>query len=120
MKLLEIIDKLNLEVVTGKNYLDRSITHGYASDLLSDVIANAESNDIWVTLQGHPNIVAVASMKELGGIIIVNGRKPEKETIEKAEKERIPILLSSLPSFEIVGRLWDLGISGSPKDAKKI
>ncbi|NOY08380.1 MAG: serine kinase [Spirochaetes bacterium] len=117
MKLSAIIRKMGFEVVTGKNYLDRTITHGYVSDLLSDVIANAHVNDLWITLQGHPNIVAVASMKELGGIILVNNRKPEVQTIQKAEEEGIPILLSALSAFEVIGRLWDLGISGSTKNA---
>src|SRR3990170_4455752 len=112
MKLKEIIDKVNLETRCGTSNLNTEIKGGYVSDLLSDVIAHAKAGDIWVTLQVHQNIVAVASMKELSGIILVNGREPEEETVRQAQKENIPIFISELPAFEIVGRLYNLGISG--------
>jgi len=92
--------------------LDREITRGYASDLLSDVLANSGEGDLWVTLQIHQNIVAVASMKDLAGIILVNGREPEEETLEKAEAENIVIMVTEMPTFELIGRLYELGISG--------
>ena len=112
VKLTELTQKLNLDVRSAKTDLDREVTGGYASDLLSDVLGNAEEGDIWVTLQIHQNIVAVASMKDLAGIILVNGREPEQETIEKAEAENIVIMVTDLPTFEIVGKLYDLGVTG--------
>jgi len=112
VKLTELIQKLNLDVRTAKASLDREVTSGYASDLLSDVIANSKEGDIWVTLQIHHNIAAVASMNNLAGVILVNGREPEAETVEKAEKENIVIMVTEMPTFEIVGRLYDLGVTG--------
>jgi hypothetical protein len=82
------------------------------SDLLSDVMANAKPGDIWVTLQIHQNIIAVATLKELAGIILIGGRQPEKQTLAKAEEEQVPLLLSDLPAFEVVGQLYQMGISG--------
>lgn len=110
MKLSEIADRLSLKVAAAGGSLGREITNGYASDLLSDVIANAKEGDVWITLQTHPNIVAVATMKNLSGIIVVNSRVPEKDTIEKAEQENIPVMVSSLPTFDLVGELHELGI----------
>jgi hypothetical protein len=112
MKLSEIVEKLGLKIRTGGGKLDREVSRGYASDLMSDVIAHSMKNDIWVTIQVHLNIVAVASMKELSCIVLINGKEPEKETLEKAEAEGIPILVSDLPAFELIGRLYQLGISG--------
>jgi hypothetical protein len=112
MTLKEIIDALHLTVKTGADLLDREVTGGYASDLMSDVMANAQEGALWVTLQIHPNIVAVAVMKSLAGIILVNGRDPEPDTIEKGEAQGIPILVTDMPAFDIVGRLFALGISG--------
>jgi len=108
----DIIDKHNLKAVTCPELSDREIKGGYASDLLSDVMANTKAGDIWVTLQGHPNIVAVAKLKELAGNIIVNHRVPEEETLNKARSENIIILTSDLPSFELIGKLYEVGISG--------
>ncbi len=112
VKIKDIVEKLGMRVETTKESLDREVTGGYSSDLLSDVMANSKDGDIWITMQVHPNIIAVATLKDLAGIVIVQGRKPEKETIEKAQGENIPILVSDLQAFEIAGRLYQLGISG--------
>jgi predicted transcriptional regulator len=66
-----------------------------------------------VTIQTHPNIVAVAAMKELAGIILAGGREPDSDTLQKAEEEEMPILVSSLFTFELVGKLYQKGISGT-------
>jgi hypothetical protein len=113
MKLNQIIEKLQLEIRTGGNRLDVDVARGYASDLMSDVMANANEGDLWITLQIHQNIVAVAVMRSLAGIILVNGREPDAETIRKAKAEEVPIMISTMPTFELVGRLFELGISGT-------
>lgn len=110
MKLRELADALSLEVKTPEIDLDREVTGGYVSDLLSDVIGNAREGFLWVTLQVHLNIVAVASLKGLSAIVLVNNRNPDQETLKKAEQENVPILASPLPTFELVGRLYSLGL----------
>jgi predicted transcriptional regulator len=112
IKLSDIVKSFDLKVECSKNSLDREIEGGYAGDLLSDVMAHSKKGDIWITLQGHPNIVAVAMLKELAGIIIINGRNPEQETIKKAEAEGMPIMTSNLSMFELVGKLSESGVSG--------
>ena len=110
MKLQELINTLPLEVKTASSYLTKEVTGGYVSDLLSDVMANSKEGNIWITLQTHRNIVAVATLKDLSGIIVVNNRTPDPDTLEKAEEEGLPIMVSSLPAFEVVGRLYALGL----------
>ncbi len=119
MKLQEIVKELNLTVKCAADNLDKQVSGGYTSDLLSDVMANSKKDNIWITLQIHQNVVGVASLKELAGIIIVNGREPEAEALKKAEEEAVPIMLTSLPAFEIVGRLYTLGIRGTG-DAEEV
>lgn len=113
MTLTDLATRLELEVHTPGVPLDRPVLGGYASDLLSDVIGHARKGDLWVTMQGHPNIVAVAVLKELAGVVLVNGREPAAETIEKAGKEGVPVLGTRLGAFELVGRLHGLGVKGS-------
>lgn len=115
MKLDDLVDKLQLQVRAARDHLGGEVTGGYASDLLSDVLAHSAEGDLWVTLQAHPNIVAVASMKGIAGIVLVSGRKPQEETLEKAESEGIPVMVSDLPSFELIGRLYSLGIRGGSR-----
>jgi DNA-binding LacI/PurR family transcriptional regulator len=113
MNLNDLVKEFGLEVKTGSNRLDSEVTGGYVSDLLSDVLAHAEEGNLWVTLHIHQNIVAVASHKDLAGIILVQGRQPEKDTISKAEEEKIPILVTGLSAYELVGRLYRAGIRGA-------
>jgi hypothetical protein len=113
MRLKEIVDPLNLTVQCGAEHLDRDVTGGYASDLLSDVIANSKAGNVWITMQVHVNIVAVAVLKELAAIIIVQGRAPAEDTLTKAREEHVPILVSPLPAFETAGRLYALGVGGA-------
>lgn len=110
MKLQELVDMLSLEVKAASSNLTKEVTGGYVSDLLSDVMGNSKEGNVWITLQTHQNIVAVATLKDLSGIIIVNNRAPDADTLKKAEDHGIPILVSPLPAFEIVGRLYTLGL----------
>jgi hypothetical protein len=110
--LADLVEKLGLEVRSARGRLDAEVTGGYASDLLSDVMAHSREGNVWITLQVHQNVVAVACMKDLAGIILVSGREPQEETLEKAEAENIPVMVSKLPAFELVGRVYNLGIRG--------
>ena len=112
MNVSEIVKSCNLQVVCGDEALEGTVEGGYASDLLSDVMANSRKGDVWITLQVHPNIVAVAKLKEIVGIIMINGRKPEKDTIDKAQAEGLPIMTTDIPAFEIIGQLYNMGIRG--------
>lgn len=120
MKLNQIVEKLNLEARVTVNNLDAKVRNGYVSDLLSDVLANSRENDLWITLQIHPNIVAIASMKGLSGIVIINGREPEEKTIKKAEEENISIIVSTMTAFELSGKLYALIFSETKNDAEGI
>jgi hypothetical protein len=108
--LRRVVEALNLEPLTPLEK-DRSIQGGYASDLLSCVMAGARQNYVWVTLQAHMNVVAVASLIGLAAVIITEGKRPEPEVIERAREEGVLLLLSPLPTFAMAGRLVALGIS---------
>jgi len=108
MKLKEIVEKLDLTVLTGQDRLETEVTGGYTSDLLSDVMANSKAKDLWITLQTHQNIIAVAKLRDLAGIIIINNRKPDEETVQKATEESVALLCTSETAFKVTGRLYDL------------
>jgi predicted transcriptional regulator len=108
MKITDLVSALNLKVLSGHNGLNNEIKGGYVSDLLSDVMGNANGGMVWITVQTHPNIVAVASLKDLAGIIIVKDLIPENETINKSNTENIPILSCDSDTFKITGSLYDL------------
>jgi hypothetical protein len=113
MTLKDVVERLHLSVQTGQDRLDQTVSGGYASDLLSDVIAHSKAGSVWVTMHTHENIVAVAVLKDLAGIIIVQGRQPAVETMQKAAKENVVIMVSSLPAFETIGKLSSLFDGGT-------
>jgi len=73
MKVKDVAQKLGLEVYSAPEGLEREVTGGYTSDLLSDVMGHAKEGQIWITLQTHKNIMAVASLRDLAAIILVKG-----------------------------------------------
>ncbi len=108
MKLMDLVKELSLEVKSCEEGLQKNVTGGYVSDLLSDVMANGKEGNIWITLQTHPNILAVASLKGIVGIIIVNKRQLPEETLQKAGTEKITVLTTPLPAFEAAGKVYQL------------
>ncbi len=110
MNLKDIVEKFNLEPIAGYKGESKNVSGAYTSDLLSDVIAHTKKENIWITLQIHVNIVAVASLKELSAIIIVMNKDVDKDTLKKADKENIPIFRTSLTTYEIGGKLYEYGV----------
>ena len=111
MTLAEIIETLDLELLTAAHDFSAvTITSGYASDLLSRALADAPHGGVWVTLQAHANVVAVAAVLELRAVIITSGARPDADTIAKANAEGVTLLATPQPTFAVVGRLWEGGI----------
>ena len=106
MKVSELVKELKLVVFSGEEGLNREITGGYVSDLLSDVMGNAREGHVWVTLQTHRNVVAIASLKELACVLLVSSLQPEQMTIGHSNEEGIPVLGTSMSTFEIAGLLY--------------
>jgi hypothetical protein len=109
MKMSEIANSLDL-ALHSPGAVDQEVTGGYVSDLLSDVLANAKSGNIWVTNQKHQNCVAVASLLELAGIVVAGGIAPDDNTVEKAVTEQVSLYTSGISAFEVVGKLYEMGV----------
>lgn len=111
MNLQEIVDELHLIQLTNKTEISAvTPTGGYTSDLLSCVMAGAKKGHVWVTLQAHVNIVAVAALLEVGAIIITENAQPDEAVISKANEENVILLSTPASTFEVVGKLWEMGL----------
>ena len=110
MRLRQISEKLALTAKAGVAGLDAEVTGAYAADLLSCAMAGAKQGDLWLTLQGHLNVVAIASLTELAGIVVTENKPVAMDTVAKADAEGIPVLTTPLTTYEVAGRLWELGI----------
>jgi predicted transcriptional regulator len=101
---------LCLRVEAGGDRLATPITGAQVCDLLSHVMAQGKHGHLWITIQTHPNIVAVAALAGLSAIVIANGFEPEDDTVMRAEDEGIPLLRSPQTAYELAGRLYELGV----------
>jgi hypothetical protein len=111
MNLQQIIDQLNLTILTeSRNFASITTVGGYSSDLLSCVMAGAKKGFIWTTLQAHLNIVAVAALTEVAAVIITENAQPDSASIAKANQQGVILLSTPQFTYEINGKLWELGI----------
>ena len=108
MQVSDLINSLGLKVVSGQSGLNRQVTGGYVSDLLSDVMGNSKEGQIWITLQTHKNVMAIASLKDLAAVIMVKGFMPDEDTIEHSNQEGVPVLVTNEQTFDIAGKLYEL------------
>ena len=114
MKINEIIKALGLEVKAVGDP-GREINGCYVSDMLSDVLANGKEGNLWITRQTHPNIIGVASIKELSGIIIAGNKNIDTETLNKACEENITVMVTHRSTFDVAGALYGI-LQGLPEE----
>ena len=108
----DVVQQLGLRVLAAEGQLGREVVGGYVGDLLSCVMAHAAPGDLWVTVQGHANVVAVAVLVGIAGVIVAENARVDPATLQKAEAEGIPILSSPKPSFSVVADLVGMGVKG--------
>ncbi|MBN1947011.1 MAG: hypothetical protein JW797_15155 [Bradymonadales bacterium] len=115
MKLSEITRALELVNLTPEleaTTSEREITLGHVSDLLSDVLGYAPAGGVLVTIQVHLNVIAVAVHSDLAAVIFASDRVPEETVLERSIQEGLPLYSSNRSAFEIVGRLYEMGLRG--------
>lgn len=114
MNLQQLIEQLGLESLTPElsDAAQREVVGGYASDLLSDVLAHAPDQGVLVTIQVHLNVLAVAVHAGLHAVIFPSGRRPDEEVRRRAVDEGIYLLVSDENAFDLTGKLYALGLRG--------
>ena len=73
-------------------------------------MAHGREGQVWITIQTHPNIVAVAALAGLAAIVLAHGVRPEEDTVVRAEEEGMPLLLSAESAYVLAGKLYELGV----------
>ncbi|MHB1005251.1 MAG: serine kinase [Chloroflexota bacterium] len=110
MNLREIAAALELTPLACAEYLDQEVAGCYAGDLLSCAMKGARHGDLWLTVQSHANVVAVAVLLELAGVVVTEDTVVDRATRERATAEGVVLLTSPKPTFPLAGRLWEMGI----------
>jgi len=110
LKVNEIIEPLDLKIITGETLLEREVKGGCVGDLLSVVLGKAGEDSVWITVQSHINIIAVASLVDIACIIVSEGFTIDEDAVKKAIEEDIILLSSKKSSFELCVELGKLNI----------
>lgn len=111
MTVREICTALGGELQCEGN-LDRAVTGATAGDLLSFIMGNANEGELWVTIQSHLNVAAVAVLKDLPLIIIASGRKGPEDLVERCKTESITLLSVEDSIFTVCAKLAAMGLKG--------
>ena len=108
MKLQALADKLELKSVS--KIFDKDVSGVYISDMVSDVIANAQAGNLLVTVQIHNNVIAAANLVDIAGIVVTQGKLPADDVVKMAEKAEISIFSTGLNRWQVATRLYEAGI----------
>lgn len=81
------------------------ITDLYIGDLLSCVMANIDEKNLWLTTQTSMNVLAIAHLHDLAGIVFCEGMYPSKEVMMEAESKGIPLFSYDGHSYHLAREL---------------
>ena len=118
MKLKEIKELLKCRSLTEEKLLDREVTSAYAADMMSDVLKSCETGALLITGLINQQVVQVAEILDLKGIIFISGKEPAQDVTEKAHAIKLPLLTTEMNMYEVCGLLFNSGLKCSKKSEK--
>ena len=115
MKLQEVKEILDADVIVGAEKLDMEVQTAFGADLMSDVLAFAKAGSLLLTGLTNSQVIKTAATRNIAAIILVRGKQPSLEAINMAKELQIPILATKYILFETAGILYTKGIVGCLK-----
>lgn len=114
MNLNELARALGWSLLTPEVALDGGpeVARAHASDLLSDVLANAPAEGLLLTIQVHLNVIAVALHAGLKAVVFTSGLVPDEAVRARAVAEGLPLFATEEATFDVAGKLYALGLRG--------
>lgn len=106
MKLSQLETSLELKPLVP--YKDFDWEAAYTSDLLSDVMGHAPADSVLVTIQGHKNTVAVASLAGIKAIVLANSAPATQDMLSAAQQEEVAVFSSSQDQFHLSFKIGEL------------
>lgn len=104
----EIANCLPARILAGENHLDRTVSGGYACDLLSLVVSRIKENNIWLTVLGSINVVAVATLAECPCVLLTENGEMAEEVIIKAKEKSLVVMSTTMTTFEAAAAINNL------------
>lgn len=111
LKLSDIVTMLEGKVICGDAFLERAVSHGFASDLLSDVLTMDSHDVLWLTGLSNLQTIRTAEMADISQIVLVRDKVASPEMLELAKENHIVLIQTRLSMFRSVGLLYQAGLS---------
>lgn len=112
MKISEIKNILNAELICGEELLDSEVYTACGSDMMSDVLAFVKEQAVLLSGLVNPQVVRTAEMMDMKCIVFVRGKKPDMDIIELARERDIVLLGTQNEMFTACGLLYKNGLKG--------
>ena len=112
MKLSEVRDILDAEVLYGEDELDREVFSACGSDFMSDVLAYVKNQALLLTGLVNPQVIRTAEMLDIVCLVFVRGKKPDETIIDMAREREIIVLETGHRMFSSCGMLYKAGLGG--------
>ena len=112
MKLKQIIDVLNAEVIQNKHDGDIDVDMACGSDLMSDVLSFAKPGAILFTGLTTAQVIYTAELADIKIVCFVRGKNLPEETTRLAQTKDVVLLRTNLPMFESCGKIYGCGLRG--------
>lgn len=109
MKLKEVVDNLDLEVLNKADF-SKDVNGCYIGDLLSNVMAKAKKGELWITIQGHQNIIAVSLLTDVSAVIVAEESKLDQKSVKRAKEKEVNLFRSSLTAYQLAKKFAKMGI----------
>ncbi len=112
MRVYEIKEILDAEVLCGNDFMDSEISYAFGSDLMSDVLAFVKGKTLLLTGLTNQQVVRTAEMADLSAIVFVRGKKPGDDIVELAVGKGITLLTTRYTMYIASGKLYSHGLEG--------
>ena len=112
MKVYEIKEILDAEVICGEEFMDREVFTACGSDMMSDVLAYVKEQAVLLSGLVNPQVVRTAEMMDMQCIVFVRGKKPDQGIIDLAKERDIVLMTTKQPMFASCGMLYEKGLRG--------
>ena len=112
MRLSDVAEMLEADILCRRSDLATEIEYAFAADLMSDVLTLGQPGALLLTGLTNPQVVRTAEVAGIAAIAFVRGKRALPETVRLADEVGIPLLQTTLLMFEACGRLYAGGIRG--------
>lgn len=115
MKIRDIKELLNAEILCFPEGLDTEVNSACGSDMMSDVLAYVKDQAVLLTGLLNAQVIRTAEMMDMVCVVFVRSKKPTDEMLELARDHEMVVLSTDLRMYDACGRLYQAGLGNGDK-----